>query len=331
VSKEASFLYNNWLFIAVLLVVLIGTLGEPITKWLKGVSTTFRGPYFNALNVPLGLMLLFLTGIGPTIAWRKATAANLRKNFTIPMIVGVVTALAVTLLGYSLSFLDLVHQASHRYALLTFFSCGFTGATIVIEFYKGARTRSSQMDEGYLRSLVTITRRNGRRYGGYIIHLAIVCIFAGFAGTAFNQEVQKAVRPGETVDVGRFSLKYINTDDVSRPTYAGTRLRMDVYESGRYVGAYGLEKRFYYREEQPTTEVAIRSTGLEDLYMVLASMEEDGTAVVKVHVNPLVAWIWLGGFMLAFGSVIAMWPSPAEQRAVAMDYALDQALPAASP
>lgn len=322
-SKEASFLYNNWLFVAFLLVVLVGTLGEPISKLINGVSTTFRAPYFNALNVPIGLGLLFLTGVGPVIAWRRATAANLTKNFTYPLLGGVGTAVVFIAVGYGFGFLDLVHQSPHRYALATWFLCGFTVATIVIEFYKATTTRMAQVGEGVMQALFTSTIRNGRRYGGYIIHLAIVAIYAGIAGTAFNQETQRALRPGQAMDIGHYTLVYVDQKNTSRATYAGLQLRMDIYDQGRFVGAFGPEKRFYFREDQPTTEVAILATPLEDLYIFPVSVEDSGMAVVKVHLNPMVSWLWFGGFLLTFGSVIAMWPTPAERRAMAMDDALE--------
>jgi len=330
VSKEASFLYNNWLFLASLVVVLVGTLGEPVSKLIQGVSTTFRAPYFNALNIPIGLMLLFLTGVGPLIAWRRATPANLTKSFTIPMVAGGVLAVGIAIVGYALDFLDLVRQPAHRYAFLTFFLCGFVTMTIVQEFHKAARSRTGQLGGRYLSALAQVTVRNGRRFGGYIVHLAVVAAFAGFAGQAFNQEVQRAIKPGETMSMGRYTMVYVNQQDTSIPTYAGLRVRLDVYERGDFVGAYGLEKRFYYREEQPTTEVAIRATPIDDLYMFLVSVEQDGSAVVKVHLNPLVSWVWFGGFMLAFGSLIAMWPTPAERRAMALDAVRDERLAASS-
>lgn len=321
-SKEASFVFNNWLFIAFLLVVLVGTLGEPISKLVNGVSTTFRAPYFNKLNIPIGLGLLFLTGVGPVIAWRRASAENLKKNFTIPMVSGVGTAIAFVALGYGLGFLDL-KLIPHQYATLTMFLCGFVTATIVVEFAKAARTRMHQHGEGAATALVTATLRNGRRYGGYVVHLAVVAIYAGIAGTAFNQEAQQVIKPGQAVELGRYTLVYVDQIDTSRPTYAGMQLRLDVYERGQFVGAYGPEKRFYYREEQPTTEVSIRATFLDDLYVFPVSVDKDGTAVLKLHLNPLVSWIWFGGFLLSFGALVAMWPTPAERRAMALDAALE--------
>lgn len=321
-SKEASFLYNNWLFIAFLLVVLVGTLGEPISKLINGVSTTFRAPYFNKLNIPIGLGLLFLTGVGPAIAWRRASASNLRKNFTIPMAAGIATLIGFVVLGYSKGFLDLVNETPHQYAAATWFLCGFVAASIVLEFYKGAMSRVHQVGENFVSSLVTITLRNGRRYGGYIVHLAMVAIYAGIAGSAFNVEAQRALKPGEAMDIGRYTLVYVDQKNTSTPTSAGVQLRLDVYQSGEFVGSYGPEKRFYFREDQPTTEVAIRATALEDLYVFPVSVESDGAAVIKVHLNPLVSWLWFGGFLMAFGSVAAMWPTPQERRAVAMDEAL---------
>jgi len=233
----------------------------------------------------------------------------------------VVLTVGIGIAGYVSGFLDL-STAPHRYALTTFFLCAFVLGSIWFEFHKGTRTRMRQMDEGLFTALTKITLRNGRKYGGYVIHIAIVFIFAGFAGTAFNAETQHALAPGESMSLGRYTMSYVDTEDTSIDTYAGLRVRMDIYERGSFVGAYGLEKRFYYREEQPTTEVAIRATTLDDLYMILVSIEEDNSIIVKAHLNPLTSWIWFGGFLLAFGAVVAMWPTPAEQREMALDHQL---------
>ncbi len=313
-SKEASFVYNNWLLIAVLVVMLVGTFGEPISRALTGVATTFRGPYFNTLNIPLGILILILTGICPAIAWRKATAANLKRNFAAPIVISVVLTGVFVLIAYLRWGFDPIEIAPHRYALLTVWSGAFVTAVVAMEFHKGARARRKHRGVGYVRALLDLLRVNGRRYGGYLVHLGVVAMFVGFAGNAFNTESQHVVKPGETIHAGHYDLTYSGQKDISRATFAGVELTMDVSRDGRKVGSYGLQRRFYFREEQNTTEVAIRSTLLEDLYLILVSLEEDGTAVVKIKINPLVAWVWLGSGLLVLGTLVAMGPTVAERR-----------------
>ncbi len=313
-SKEASFVYNNWLLIAVLVVMLVGTFGEPISRALTGVATTFRGPYFNTLNIPLGILILVLTGICPAIAWRRATPANLKRNFVIPLVISTAFTAAVVITGYALGEVDLVASPAHRYAVLTFWSGAFVAVVVGIEFHKGARARRRSKGGSYPGALLSLFRLNSRRYGGYLVHLGVVCMFVGFAGNAFNSESQHVMKPGETVEAGRYSLTYAGKRDISRSTFAGIELNLRVSRGDRNLGTYGLQRRFYYREDQTTTEVAIRSTLLEDLYLILISLEEDGTAIIKARVNPLVSWVWLGSGLLVLGTLVALGTTPAERR-----------------
>ncbi len=313
-SKEASFVYNNWLLIGILTVMLVGTFGEPISKALTGVATTFRGPYYNTLNIPLGILVLVLSGICPAIAWRHASASNLKRSFLAPLVVSTGLAALLVALGYALGELDLVGSAAHRYALVTFWSGAFVLVVVATEFYKGAKARRKYTGGSWWRAMVGLFRLNGRRYGGYLVHLGIVAMFVGFAGNAFNTEYQQAVKPGESMEAGPYRLTYSGQRDISRPTFQGVELTMDVSRGDRKLGTYGVQRRFYYREEQTTTEVAIRTTLLEDLYLILVSLDEDGTAVVKARLNPLVAWVWLGAGLLVLGTLVAMGPTPVERR-----------------
>ncbi len=313
-SKEASFVYNNWLLIGILVVMLVGTFGEPVSKFLTGVATTFRGPYYNTLNVPLGILVLVLSGICPAIAWRHASAANLKRSFVVPVAVSVLFTAALVVAGYALGFLDLVAYPAHRYAVVTFWSAAFVVVVVATEFYKGAKARRKYVGGSWWRAALGLFRFNGRRYGGYLVHLGVVAMFVGFAGNACNAEYQKALKPGETMEAGPYHLTYTGQRDISRPTYQGVELTLEVSRGDRPLGTYGLQRRFYYREEQTTTEVAVHTTLLEDLYLILVSLDTDGTAVIKARINPLVAWVWLGATLLVLGTLLAMGPTPAERR-----------------
>lgn len=317
-SREAAFLFQNWLFLLMTFVVLLGTLGEPISKAITGVATTFRSPYFNALSIPLGLGILFLTGVGPVIAWRQATPANIQRMFWVPAVVGILSAVAVAAVGMAMGFVSLGRTA-HLYALLTFGLCGFVLATIVGEFWRGALARNRTMGEGILPALWAMSIRNRRRYGGYVVHVAAVMIFAGIAGSAFNSEGQTSLRQGEAMAIDGYVVHYVGGEDVGRPNSSGFRARLELFRGETYLGAYGPQKRFYFREEQTTSEVAIHAGFWEDVYAVVNSIEDDGTIVLKVFVNPLVSWIWVGGLLLALGTLFSAWPSPQERRVAVLE------------
>ena len=329
-SREAAFLFQNWLFLLITFVVILGTLGEPISRFLQGQATTFRAPYFNALAVPLGLGILALTGIGPVIAWRKATPGNLRRMFLIPLGVGLATAAVLGAVGYAMGFLDLTIPA-HPYALLTFALCGFVITTIIAEFQRGVSARRRTMGEGVGDALYKLIARNRRRYGGYIVHIAAVMVFAGIAGSAFNQEGQATLKVGEAMAIDDYVLHYVRPLDASKPNSAGMKARLEIFRQGEYVGAFGPEKRFYHREEQYTSEVAIHSGFWEDLYMVVSQVQSDNSVVLKVHINPLVSWIWAGGVILVLGTLLSIWPTPQEMKVWVSDYSIaDADLPAAA-
>jgi cytochrome c-type biogenesis protein CcmF len=171
----------------------------------------------------------------------------------------------------------------------------------------GARMRRG---ESPARAFFELVRRNQRRYGGYVVHLAVVFFFVGFAGAAFNLEETRLLRPGETWELGRYTLEYRQARPVNHPHYAGAVARIAVYEAGEPIGILAPEKRMYFQQEQPTTVPAVASSLNEDLYVILAGLEPDQSAALKVYVNPLVNWIWIGGWVFVFGNALVLWPLP---------------------
>lgn len=320
VSREASFLFNNLLLVGIAFSVLWGTLFPILSELVQGTKVTVGPPFFNQVNIPLGLALLAVTGIGPLIAWRRASPANLRRQFAVPATAGVFVALALLVAGMR----DL-------YALMAIALGGLVLATVVQEFARGARARHRQYGEGYALALVRLVVRNRRRYGGYVVHTGIVVLFAAFAGMAFKTETEATLRPGESASLrSPYGYTYTFThlgisqyDALNRLVTAGT---VEIERDGKRVGILTTEKRQHVDglgrpTFEPSTEVGIHSDLREDLYVVLGGVV-NGTeqAVYRFTINPLVWWVWYGGFVVALGGLVVMWPgggSPAVKRAQA--------------
>ncbi len=308
VSREAAFLFNNLILLGICFTIFWGTIFPVISEWVRGVKITVGPPFFNKVNAPLGLCLLFLTGVGPIIAWRRATPKNLRKNFAIPLSFGLAVGLVLFALG--------IRQVG---ALASFSLCAFVAATIVIEFWRGMRARQALVGESALTALGQLVSKNHRRYGGYVIHVGVVLVFLGITGSSlFKQEVQATVSQGQTFTIGDYLLRFDRLANEDDPHVAITRAEVSVMRGGKHLGLLQPEKRFYKRPGQPTTEVAIRKSLREDLYLVLGALDPaSGLVTFQTFLNPLVSWLWIGGLVMAIGTGIVMTPTPAERRATA--------------
>ena len=194
-------------------------------------------------------------------------------------------------------------------ALISLSICLFTFSTIVLEFYRGTRARRASTGGTTLQALGSLMTRNRRRYGGYIIHFGVVLIFVGITGSsAYQIERDVVLDPREQTTVGDFTLRYETLESDLQPTHESLRARVEVSRDGRPLTTLYPERRFYFAQNQPTTEVALRTSLFEDLYIILAGFEPSGTATFKVFVNPLVLWLWLGGLVMIIGTLIAVWP-----------------------
>jgi cytochrome c-type biogenesis protein CcmF len=303
ISRESSFLFNNLILLASCFAVLWGTLFPLISEAVRGVKISVGAPYFNKIQVPIGIFLLFLTGVGPLFAWRRTSFDSLRRNFTRPLIFGAVIAVISALLG-----------ARNLYALMTIFLAFFVLATIVLEFYRGARVVRQKAALSWPGAVTELTRRNTRRYGGYIIHFGIALMFIGFVGNAFTIHEQAEVRPGDTINAGRYRLLVKDFNETENDNYIADRAQIEVFQGGKLLTTLYPERRIYKASQQPTTEVAIRHRLNEDIYLVFAGMAEDsGRAVIQAYINPLVSWVWIGGFVMVLGTLIALFPSRAPQ------------------
>src|SRR5881394_3027273 len=308
VSREASFLFNNLLLIGIAFSVLWGTLFPILSEAVKGTKITVGPPFFNQVNIPLGLALLAMTGIGPLIAWRRASIPNLQRQFAAPVASGVLMLLALLVAGMR----DLG-------ALMAFSIGAFVMGTVVQEFVRGARARHRQYGEAIPVALVQLLSRNRRRYGGYIVHVAMVLLFVAFAGMAFKTETEATLRPGETAtlqgpDGHVYSFTHLGISQYNTMNRHVTAALLDVRRDGKDLGRLRTEKRQHVdalgnNTFEPSTEVGIMSGLRVDLYVVLAGLV-NGTeeAVFRFTINPLVWWVWFGGFVLVIGGLIVLWP-----------------------
>ena len=299
VSRESSFLFNNLLFLIFCIAVLSGTLFPVLSEAVSGSKISVGPPFFNKVNFPVALLLLFLTGVGPLLAWRKTSLESLKRNFGWPLIIGVIGGTIIFALGYR-----------EFYSLVCFILCIFVVATIVMEFYRGAKVIRARSGASYMASSIELTLRNTRRYGGYIVHLGMVLIFIGVAGAAFNKDVQKELEPGQSMQIGKYTLLLQNYDTLPAANFTGHRLIVEVFENGKPLMMLYPERRQFETNGETGTMVAIYSTLREDLYVVYAGQSPGSDLpVIHAHLNPLVKWIWFGGVIVVFGTVVALLPN----------------------
>jgi cytochrome c-type biogenesis protein CcmF len=299
ISRESSFLFNNLILLVSCIAVLSGTLFPVLSEWLSGSRISVGKPFFDKVNIPLGLILLFLTGVGPLLAWRKTSADSLKRNFGWPLIIGLAAGSVVFALG--------VHEF---YSLVCMILCVFVAATISMEFFRGARVIRTRSGVSLLASAVDLTMRNTRRYGGYVVHMGMVLIFVGLAGAAFNKDVQKEMQPGSTLSIGRYTLVLQSIDSRPEKNYTAQRMIMEAMYDGKPMMMLYPERRFFPSSEESGTMVAIYSTLREDLYVVYAGESPDTRVpVIHAYLNPLVKWIWLGGVVVVLGTLVTLLPN----------------------
>jgi cytochrome c-type biogenesis protein CcmF len=307
VSREAAFLYNNVVLVGIAFSVLWGTLFPIISEAVRGSKITVGPPFFNTVNIPLGLLLLGLTGVGPLIAWRRASVANLKRQFAVPVAGGIVVGAALVALGMR-----------DGYAIVSYTLAGFVLTTIGQEFVKGVGARRRMHNEAVPIAFVRLIARNRRRYGGYIVHFGVVVLFAAFAGLAFKKEYDLSLTPGASFSaVDPYNRTWTFTSQgVSRYEELNRQVTAVVLEAkrpGMNPTLIKSEKRQHVDSRgvptfEPSTEVGILESLRQDVYLVLHGVSGEETAEIRITFNPLVWWVWYGGIIMALGGLIVMWP-----------------------
>ena len=301
-SREAAFLVNNWILLFSAVFVLFATMFPTLSEAVTGMRLTVGPPFFTKWMLPIGLVLLTLTGIGPLLAWRRSSPANLRYQFVWPAVLAAATGAGLWALGFRV-----------WVSGLCFSLCAFVIGTIGQEFVRGAAVRREATGTDLLTAMIGLVARSRRRYGGYVVHVGIVLMFLGFAGAGYKLDSQVLLKPGDAHELGPYTVRY---DRLSQNTDSQKQMitaHMTVLEDGEVLGALYPARWFFFKHEtEPTTEVAMRRTIADDLYVVLAGYElSDQAASFQITVNPLVNWIWFGFAVLALGTGIALLPESA--------------------
>ena len=308
-SRETAFLTQNVLFLVVTFAILLGTIFPMISEWVTGDKISLNAPYFNRVAGPLMLALLLLMGAAPLLAWRRSAFTTLRRNFLAPILAAVISIPVLYLLG------NRNMGGFVGVAAMTFVFAG-----ILQEYIRGVRARRQATGEPVGTALVNLVKRNGRRYGGYVVHIGVLLITLGIIGdTFYQQEGQANLRVGESMTVANYTLTYNKMDPTQGPNYTEFAATLDLAKNGRPNGQILATKNIYDKNaEQPMTEVGLRVGPIEDVYVVLAGFDNMGeTAAFKVYINPLMSWMWIGGLVMILGVLISAWPrrSPATAEA----------------
>src|SRR5438477_9022331 len=310
VSRESSFLFNNLLLLLSCFAVLWGTLFPILSEWVQGSKVTVGPPFFNRVNVPIAIFLLLLTAVGPLLAWRKTSLDSLKRNFGIPALLAALAAVALVLGG-----MRPWQDVATFYSLMAMSLAVLVAATIFSEFFRGARVIRSHSGQNLFAAALQLTRRNTRRYGGYIVHFGVVVIAIGLAGAAFNQEKEQELGNGDSMQIGSYTLTCRSFTQDDNANFESEWAIIDVSQNGKPVATLYPERRLYKASQQPSTIVANRSTLKEDLYLVYSGRNNDTERpIIKAHINTLVAWMWAGVLVMVFGTLIGLTPSAAAVR-----------------
>ena len=316
-SRETAFLLNNWILLGMLFAVFWGTVFPLVSEALTDEQITVGPPFFNQVTIPIGLVLLLLTGAGPLFAWHRTSRESLRKNFTYPVTAGALSCGVFFVLG-----------VRDPYVVLSFGLCVFVLVALTSEFHAGARARMHSTGEPYPVALYRLCAKNRRRYGGYLTHLGLVLLFAGFTGKAFTQEAEVVLDQRASRQVGEYRITFAALASAENANYSTTTAALALHRGEQFLGTLLPERRYYPAFDQGTTEVSVYSTWREDFYVILVGSAEDDSAKFQIYINPLINFVWLGAVVLVLGALWAMWPTPRDRRLAQMDRetAMDSAI-----
>ena len=304
-SRESSFLFNNLIFLAACFTILWGTLFPVISEYVQGNRVTVGAPWYNRIAVPIGLALLMLMGLGPLLAWRSSSLRSIRRNFVLPTIAIAATAVVLIAIGE--------RPWKEQGAFFSFIAFSFAAGVITAissEFLRGANVLRLQTGRNLFAATLLLIRRNTRRYGGYLVHFGVVVIFIGLAGSAFNRSTEQELDFRQSMKVGPYTLVCQDYTQDTNPNYDSEYALLDVYRNGKKVTQLAPEKRFYTASQQVSTMVANHSTLAWDLYVIYAGQNPDtNRPIIKVFLNPLVAWIWIGVVIVILGTLVALAPN----------------------
>ena len=297
-SRESSFLFNNVILLASCFAVLWGTLFPVVMEALTGEKETIDAPYYNRVTVPIALFLIFLTGVGPLIAWRKSSLASLKKSFMMPGIIGLAVMAGLFAAG--------IYQIA---PVISFGLCAFVLASIVGEFWKGSRAIQAKENINLLKAAYELTWRNTRRYGGYLVHMGIVIMFVGFTGSAFSQHETVSIGENGTVSFAGYDFTLKGVNDGETGNYQFSHASVGLSRHGKQLDTLEAEVRSYKASQEQSSIIGIRRRIPEDVYVNFAGISKDNTkAIFQLFVFPLVTLIWGSFYIIFFGTVICLIP-----------------------
>jgi len=309
ISRESSFLFNNLLFLLLTLDVLWGTWFPKISELVQGNKVTVGAPFYNRVAIPVALLLLLLTALGPLLAWRKTSFESLKRNFAWPaagaLVIGLIVMFTPASWG-SIFGLKPWRDVSYFYSVMTITLSALVAFTVASEFYRGGRVISEKTGQGMFASMVQLTHRNTRRYGGYVVHFGVVLVMIGFSGAALNQEKEAELGYGDHMQIGNYDLvcrSYTQDDNANQTTEWEL---MDVYQNGQLQRTMSPQRIFYKASRQASTKPDIDQGFKEDLYLVYEGQNDKGQPVIKAHLNPMVIWIWIGAWVILIGTGLAL-------------------------
>ncbi len=318
VSRESSFLFNNLLFVVACFAVLWGTLFPILSDWVQGHKITVGPPFFNRVMIPVALLVLLLTAVGPLLCWGKTSVDSLKRNFLWPTVgaLAIAAFLIATPVSWGSPFgMRPWHDISYLYSLMAITLSALVAFTVISEFIRGGHVISRHTGQNLFASMVHLAHRNTRRYGGYIVHFGVIVIIIGFAGAAFNQDKEKEMGFGDKMAIGPYTLVCRSYTQEDKPNYGSEWAIIDVFKGDRQIDTLYPERRFFKASQQMNTRPTIHSTLNEDLYLVYEGQNEDtGRPIIKAHLNPLVMWVWMGVWIMIAGTVIALIPNAAAVR-----------------
>jgi len=297
VSKESSFLINNLLLVGAAFAVFWGTIFPLVSEAVRGTKVTVGTPFFNKVEAPILLSMMFVMAVCPLLAWQRSTIKNLKKNFLLPAIVAVIAMILMVVLGMT-----------KAWAVIGYGVIALLLVTHFLEFYRGVKARRKMTKENPMLALYHLMVKNRRRYGGYLVHLGIACITMGIIGSQnYDAQTMKTIELGKSIEINNYRINYDKLDQKKEGINDIVYAQVTVFRDGKRLGTYEPEKVFYGHWDQPSSEVAILSSFKEDLYIVLSAWEDDGRATFIVKVNPMMSWLWIGSFMIVIGSLFAVW------------------------
>jgi cytochrome c-type biogenesis protein CcmF len=321
VSREATFLFNNLLLVGIAFAVLWGVVYPLLTEAVGQVRESVSTPFYEFFVIVFGLPLLLLMGIGPLIAWRRASLRQIRTTFLWPFLGGLATGIAMVAFGLDSSWPGVAAGSI----------CAFVTVTIISEFVRGTVARHRVAEESWPIAFLHLIDRNRRRYGGYIVHLGVIVFVVGAVGaSAYETSAQGVLNKGETLTIGSNVLTFEGVEQTQGPNYRQRAAVLNVVSDGEEIGTLKPAKRSYIREQTTSNEVAIHTTLTQgDLFIILDGIRVDGAVQIKTFYKPVVGLLWIAGFLFAGGVLLCVWPDPRERKRIAKRYG-EETLPGES-